>query len=322
MPIRHLLDLEDPDLGYDDAVSSATLPDRFCTGSPWVISAHEAFTEGASTRVHQFDEGFVPLAERVTALGATWMPLEASWGLAAPLVGPDLDALAARLAELVQQGPRTWDALFLSGLVRGGPDFSALVRRLGRRFRLGLGTPTVRCVASIEGGMEGFLARRTPAFRKNLRRLQRAVEGRLSVEFLSPTSEGEALAAYDEIQRIEVKSWKAREGHGIAEGPMRTFYARMVPRLARRGELRVTFARIDGEPAGYVLGGLRGTEYRGLQISFDDTHRVLSLGHLMQAATVRRLTEEGVMRYDLGTDMAYKRVWAELEVETLPLVVR
>ena len=47
------------------------------------------------------------------------------------------------------------------------------------------------------------------------------------------------------------------------------FYQRALPRLAARGALRLSFARDGERDVGYVLGGVLGDTYRGLQLSYD-----------------------------------------------------
>jgi CelD/BcsL family acetyltransferase involved in cellulose biosynthesis len=307
---------------FDAAVDASQLPDPFCTASAWILPARRAFLPDAEPWVLAGAHGWAPLQRMTTSLGSTLLPLEASWGLAAPIVGPDPVAAAKEVAAALISSHGAWQALFLSGLVRGGPDFTALVHAFGRRFRMGLGQPTVRCVASLDGGMDGFLGRRSAHFRKNLRREVRQGSAALRFERTAPTDAAEALDLYERVLRVEAKSWKAADGHGIHEGPMRLFYADMIPRLARAGNLRLTFAWEGDEAVGYVLGGVRGATYRGLQISFDQRLTHLAPGKLMHLFTIAGLCEEGVAAYDLGTEMDYKRAWAELRVETVPLVVR
>lgn len=322
MGVVPLSELETDAAAYDAWVARADVADAFCTRTAWILPAYQAFSADADARIHRYDEGWVPLMELRTVLGRTWMPLEASWGLACPFVADDPQALVkAFLGDALAEG-RTWNALFLSGLVRGGPTFHAIVRATRRRWRLGVGQATQRCVASLDGGRDAFLARRTPKFRKNLRRALRRAPPELTFALTAPDTIDDARAAFARILAIEETSWKAAEGHGIDDGPMRSFYADMVPRLAREGRLRVTFAQLDGDDVGYVLGGVLGTAYRGLQISFDHRLADLSLGNLLQWSTVQGLCDEGIASYDLGTDMAYKRRWAEQLVETVPLVVR
>ena len=87
------------------------------------------------------------------------------------------------------------------------------------------------------------------------------------------------------------------------------------------GQQRTIFARLAGEDIGYILGAVMGGEYRGLQFSYDDDHAPLGVGGLLQFEQVRELVDEGVGRYDLGTEMDYKRRWAEDIMETEMLVL-
>lgn len=325
MPSRTLTlpELDAASAAYDAAVVASPLVDRFCTSTAWILPAWHAFASGSTPWILAHDTGWSALMLQDTVLGRTVLPLEASWGLASPVVGADPVAAADGLADALQADRTRWDAAYLAGLERGGPAFTRLVHRFGRRWRLGMGRPTVRCVASLDGGEDGWLSRRAARFRKNLRRAERrAAEAGLETSVVAPRTAEAAAHAWRRILAVEGTSWKSEEGHGIDEGPMRAFYAAMVPRLAARGALRVTFARLDGRDVGYVLGGVLADTYRGLQISFDQAHRLLAIGNLMQRATLRHLVAEGIARYDLGTEMAYKTSWAELRVETVPLVVR
>src|SRR6185295_4564657 len=112
-----------------------------------------------------------------------------------------------------------------------------------------------------------------------------------------------------------------REGVGIVTGPMHTFYQLMLPRLCARGQQRTMFAQKGGLDLGYILGAVFEGEYRGLQFSYDDEHAHLGLGGLLQYHQIVDLCEEGVARYDLGTEMDYKRRWAEDVMETEMLVL-
>jgi CelD/BcsL family acetyltransferase involved in cellulose biosynthesis len=134
-------------------------------------------------------------------------------------------------------------------------------------------------------------------------------------------AETEADALYDRIQRVERNSWKSREGVGISAGPMRAFYGAMLPRLCAKRQQRTIFARVGGEDVGYILGAVFEGEYRGLQFSYNDDHAQLGLGGLLQLHQITELCTEGVSRYDLGTEMDYKRRWAEDIMETEMLVL-
>ena len=82
------------------------------------------------------------------------------------------------------------------------------------------------------------------------------------------------------------------------------------------------FARLEGEDVAYIFGAVFGDTYRGLQFSFDSRFSSLSLGNLCQLEEVRRLIESGLRRYDLGSEVRYKRNWGEEVVETACLIAR
>jgi CelD/BcsL family acetyltransferase involved in cellulose biosynthesis len=62
-------------------------------------------------------------------------------------------------------------------------------------------------------------------------------------------------------------------------------------------------------------------EYRGLQFSYDDALTRHNIGSLLQVRQIAELCDAGVARYDLGTEMEYKRRWAEDIMETEMLVL-
>ena len=179
------------------------MADRFCSGSPWILSAVEAFSERVSPFMMRQPVGWAPLMIMDTVLGRTVLPLEASWGLAAPFIGRDLRAVAREFAGFARAHRSRWDAMFLSGLTRGAPDFTTMVHHMGRHYRLGLGRATVRCVADISDGVDGFLSRRTRKFRKNLRRACRMANGRLTFSMNTAHNEADARALFATIIDIE-----------------------------------------------------------------------------------------------------------------------
>src|SRR5262249_33131427 len=156
-----------------------------------------------------------------------------------------------------------------------------------------------------------FLSRRSRDLRKSLRKaLRAATDAGITFESVR-ASEAESTALYERIQAIEARSWKSREGVGIHTGPMRAFYGSMLPRLCALGQQRTIFARLGDRDVGYILGAVMVGEYRGLQFSYDADLSEFGIGGLLQYHQVLELCVEGITRYDLGTEMDYKRRWAE-----------
>ena len=141
-------------------------------------------------------------------------------------------------------------------------------------------------------------------------------------EHLVPDDAVAGAAAHARTLAVEERSWKSAGGNGVDRGPMCAFYRRMLPRLAARKALRVVFARRRGEDVGYLVGGLAGELFRGLQFSFDERLRALGLGNVLQLEAIDALTQEGVALYDLGGQSEYKARWGELQVPTVGVLAR
>jgi hypothetical protein len=324
---------------FDRAVEAEADIDPFCSRSEWILPYQRAFLPERELFVYRRGgnesgrdglSSWAALAARShPAVGHYLESIENMWCFACPLVGPDslslLDAAVADVAHL-QAPEHPGVALALSGI----PDsrtpeglLSRIVHHLDPRYELRAVDSTLRFVASLEGGLDGWLSRRSRLFRKRLRQAERKAAGEpLSFQHLDVSSAESARALYPRILAIEARSWKSATGNGVDQGRMRAFYEDMLPRLAARGGLRVLIALHDGKDAGYLHGGLVGHHFRGLQVSYDERFDPLSLGNLMQREMIAKLCDEGVTRYDLGTRSDYKRRWAEEGLRTLTLVAR
>ena len=306
---------------FDRLVATTPEIDRFCSSSAWVLAAAAALMPPRAAFSFRGTHGYFAAARGVHPAGFPYIePLELAWGLASPLVGEDPQALVEEVVPVLA-GRRDWQLAILAGMTSDGRHRRALERALPGRWERRRGTPTVRHVASLEGGIEGFLSRRSRELRKSIRKtLKLATEQGVTFESVR-VGAAEADALYARIQAVETNSWKAREGVGISTGPMRTFYAQMLPRLCALGQQRTLFARLRDRDIGYVLGAVFEGEYRGLQFSYDDDFSPLGLGGLLQYHQVVELCDDGIARYDLGTEMDYKRRWAEDVMETDMLVL-
>jgi len=254
--------------------------------------------------------------------------LEATWCLASPFAhrAEDADALAIDLARDWQSCvPR--DILFLSGLAVGSPLFLGLVRALTPRY--GLTTDAVpvtrRFRASLRDGEAGFLSRRSPSLRHRLRQSEKkALRAGVTFAPLAATTARDAHALLERLIALESRSWKGLAGDGLLLPSLQAFYREMLPALAEAHTLRVQVGTKDGVDVALIVGAVTrtpsGPTYRGLQFSFDNAYRSLSLGNLAQLVQVRALIDEGVTLYDLGSDVDYKRRWGEDAFDTVTLV--
>ena len=263
------------------------------------------------------ENSFVALARGVHEDGWTYLqPLESMWLLGSPCVSAEPERGAREIVELLSS-EGDWHVLMLAGMAMDSPLLHAMLREMASSYRFYMGPITRRFAADLRGGVEGYLGRRSRNFRKGLRRsIRRCEEAQIELENLNAVDGAELEASFERLMAIESKSWKGRLGEGVNEGPMRDFYALMLPRLRARGALRLLVARVGDEDIGFILGGVAGTTYRGLQFSFDQSFESLAVGNYLQWQQIQALMAEGITEYDLGTEVDYKRRWGEYGLET------
>jgi hypothetical protein len=325
MELLSLVDLDRLADEFDAAVADTPGIDGFCSSTLWTLPAARALMPPRQPWVFRDHSGWLALMRGQHHDGWHYIePLEAMWGLACPIAGHDGTHLSAALVDLCRQHDADWDVLILSGLPMGSPLLYHLVAGLLPHYELLQGQVTTRFVAALHGGLDGFLGRRSRNFRRALRRaLRTADDAGIRFEPVpQPDDRRAALALYRRLQRIEATSWKGRACVGIDTGSMGAFYEHMVPRLAARGALRTLIARHQDRDVAFVLGGVFGTTYRGLQFSFHTEYAHLSLGNLCQYHQIVELCREGLERYDLGTGMDYKQRWAETTQDSLAIIAR
>ena len=295
--------------------------DRWCSSMLWSHSVQRAFGSDSTLLCGVGESGSCvafaryPLDNSDHAL----VPLDLVWSFGSAVLGIAGRAGADEVADfLTRDGAR---AVFFGGLCEGSGPWRALVDVFGDRQRLLLGEERVRCRAALDGGVDGYLSRRSREFRRNLRQTDRRVCGAgVQVEVLDDVDPGTVMARLTIVER---SSWKGHDGSGIVSPEMATLYDLVARELSRTGGLRVSVAVDgDGHDLGFILGGIQGDTYRGLQLSFVEDARSLGLGNYLQWHEIQRLCtdENDVCTYDLGMDMAYKRTWSEALHTTRTLV--
>ncbi len=306
---------------YDSAVSCFPGIDTFCSRSDWIIPFHRACLSDCPVYILRSKDSFVVFTKIVRPDGMVFFtPLEPSWCFPSPLVGPDSPEL---LKDAVCGNPAAEGLSYACIQLSGLPDDQRFILRLAHllrsRFSIFPGQSTVRRVASLEGGLDGYLSRRSKKFRTNIARaLRQAAERGIRFRRVSAAAGFEGLdSVYDRVVDIESRSWKGLSGQGVNTQPLREFYRLVIRRTGARGALRLIFACHEHSPVGYIYGACSGQGYRGFQFSFDRNYASCSLGNVLQYRMLEWLSEEGWQRYDMGAHAPYKEKWAEQEHRTL-----
>lgn len=316
--------------------------DPWCSGPDWLIPVNRSFAPDAEHLLLATDggDGYAMFATYRTPTGVPMLGgLEPLWGFGCPIVGADVAAVAAETAAVLADRPHDhWRLLYLPGLPGMEPvvdddaeDSPAaleldrlpeLVQALTMAFaplgQIRVGPGIIRQVADIGSGHEAWLARRSARFRRNLRQ----AEAKAEAAGLDIVNVADDPDLHTRVLAMEAASWKGLEGSGITTPEMAAMYRMMIDRLQARGRAEAHVARLDGQDVGYILGGLRGRRYRGLQLSYTEDARALSVGNLLQLHQLRELDRRDAADvYDLGMDFDYKRRWADRAEPSTVLIV-
>lgn len=296
--------------------------DPFCCAPEWQLGFHETLSADKRLFYLTTPDGLAVFTEFPADRERVFLaPPENGWLFGCPVLGPDAcGSLAAALATFERTYPGRVPHVILSGIQPRGPLAAGLLHRFGEKYAFFRHGSSVQCAASLEGGLDGYLSRRSANHRAKLRKaVRKASENDVVFTRVMPATPGDTAALYARILAVEAKSWKGLSHCGMGEAPAREFYAALVEKLAAAGKLRAIMATRAGEDLGFIFGGLCGAVYRGQQFSYAGTERRLSLGNLLQLETLRWLCEEGVRRYDMGPvtgpRMEYKRHWTEEDHE-------
>ncbi len=300
------------------AIEATPSIDPWCSSLDWVVPVHLAFAPETRPLLLEGDSGYALLATYTTDEGSTLIAgLEPLWGFASPLLGADQTATARELARHLAADPE-WSTLALPGTPAERPLVMSIAAELAILGDVGLSEGITRQVIDLSDGVTAWLQRRSPKFRRNLRNAQRrAREAGLDYEIIDDDA-----GLFERILAIERTSWKGLQGDGITSPEMTAFYRAMIERLAGERRVRCVIATSRGTDVGYILGGVRGSRYRGLQLSYAEDAASLSLGHLLQLHEIHRSAAAGIDLYDMGMDMPYKQRMADSAVSSVVIVVR
>jgi hypothetical protein len=304
---------------YNGAVAAFAGIDPYCSRTDWMLPFHASFTPGAPLHIWQEYESFIVLAQGLPAEKMLFSSVDSMWGFATALVGGQSPRMLGSICRTsLRQGH-----IILYGLPNDRGFLDAVASQTTATHRAFLLNPVSRCVASLQGGLEGFLSRRSSKFRVNARRAVKLVaDAGVLFRCIDRAPADTMMSLYMELLAIESRSWKGQSGEGADQPPMKDFYRYMFERIGPAGLLRVIVAELDGRQIGYLHGAVVNGRFRGLQFSFDDRYRSLSLGNVLQLKMLEWLCREQAELYDLGMAVPYKKKWAELEHQTQTMYLR
>ncbi|MCQ2444353.1 MAG: GNAT family N-acetyltransferase [Mailhella sp.] len=304
-------------LSWNRAIFHTAQADPFCCSPAWQLSFRRAFTEPSSTLIRGTEDSLICFEKLLLSDGSPcFAPLEYMWFSGCPVMGPEGAGIFSESLDIFRDLSGGAELRFIiSGLESKRKLLTKISQSCGISFRGGRIAVNEQRSASLEGGVDGWLSRRSANCRATLAKaVRRSKENGFSFERPAITPES-ASELFERMLDLEKRSWKGMEGSGIVESRSSAFYREMLAFLSRTDEARLIFAVRDGRDAGFIFGGLAGSFYRGQQFSYDHEYARFSVGDILQFEQISDLCGEGIVRYDMGMSndprMAYKEHWAE-----------
>ena len=272
--------------------------DPTCGAHAWQITSFQHATQpGYAPILRQTAAGQLSMIFVALEQGVFGVSLEPHWTFGQALLGQEGPALLSdTLFEIRERLPGRRITVIVGGGRENCPRLGAL------REACPIVTPLVydrHVAASLDGGLDGWLSRRSGGFRKSLRKTgARAAAAGVVFERVIPRTLADAQISYTRMLDVEARSWKGDVGSGLFS--MDAFYDTLMAKTALAGQARILFARWEGEDVGFCYGKLIDGHYRGHQTSYSEDVGALGVGTLMHYETARWLTETGAHTQHFG----------------------
>jgi CelD/BcsL family acetyltransferase involved in cellulose biosynthesis len=181
-----------------------------------------------------------------------------------------------------------WDVVLAEQL----PAELPWVERLGGRAWRREASPTL---VVRKGGWDEYLSGRSPNFRQQLRRRERALHASGRVRFRLADEES-LTADLDVLFALHRSRWGGR-ATDFSDTP---FHRELAAAALRRGWLRLWLLELDGRPVAAWHGFRVGDVMSYYQAGRDPALDRLSVGFVLLAHTVRAAIDEGAAEYRFG----------------------
>lgn len=263
--------------------------------------------------------GIIPLVLRpLKKLGQTFItafPISELSNTHSDLLVEELsESVLAAFVDALYRRELRWDVFGMTRFLEArslGAMWSGVLRRRWRLFEYSREQPSF--FLTLDRSFDGYLQQRSGSFRNALKRIERKLMRRGTVEIRSQNDFSDAEAAYDALLSVEQQSWKQGQGTSIAAvSHQEAFYRSLCRQASRKSRIHLGFLYLDGRPVAYNLGLIENGTYYYLKTSYDQAERPFSPATFLRAKLVEELIGCGVKYVDFPAEpYEWERQWTD-----------
>lgn len=207
-----------------------------------------------------------------------------------------------------------WDVFGMTRLLESrllGTLWCGILRRRWKLFEFTREQPSF--YLPLGETYDGYLRQRSGSFRNALKRIERKLRGRGTVEIRCQDDFSDFEEAYEAMLSIEQCSWKQDRGTSIAAvSRQTTFYRSLCRQVFQKNRLHLGFLYLDGRPVAYNLGLIENDTYYYLKTSYDQAERPFSPATVLRAKLMEELIGRGVKSVDFPAEpYEWERQWTD-----------
>lgn len=255
--------------------------DHFAGDSrPWILIVRDSSGLRAIAPLRVVDTAYYGRARRVVKFIGEHGEMDRPTVLRR---GEDREAVEAVFRHLLAER-RAWDSLKFYEQPAGGTVPAVATALLSETMLVGV-VPGPSCPwVDLNRTWDGFLASKSGAFRKSLRRKRSRLRAKGEVSFSTCETWPAVEQAFRDYLDVEQRSWKPEKKLGVAKSPASLEYHRaLVKTLGPDGRIMFRMLRLDGKPIAATFGILDRGQFLSLHIAHDRAFDDCSPGVLLTA---------------------------------------
>lgn len=219
----------------------------------------------------------------------------------------------------------SWDEIILENISAESAS-PVLLQRFAQEYglKLSIVSRTSSILIKLPNTWGDFLQSISGGLRYKIKRGRKEFE-KLSGTYHLVKDEEELPEAFSDLERLHQYRWKSKGGAGAFSSPeWKKFHNTLMPRLLKKGQLRLSFLKLDGKAVAANYNFAFDNKIHFFQSGLiPHKNKHIRLGLLLHSYCIEEATNEGFKEYDflqVGTSgPGYKGMWSDYSRDLLTI---